>query len=71
MFGMFTDAGNAAVEKIAREARELASVDGPVNPVQQACAWAMQELEKLSCAEDFEEATDTEVRENVYLYIIQ
>ena len=61
-FGMFTVAGNCAVAEVVREARELAGVDGPVNPVQQAINYMLNELEYLS-KEHFEEATDTAVRE--------
>ena len=61
-FGMFTVAGNCAVAEIVREARELAGVDGPVNPVQQAINYMLNELEYLG-KEHFEEATDTAVRE--------
>ena len=69
-YGMFTSAGNCAVDEIVREARELAGVDGPVNPVEQACAWAMRELEVLADLH-FEESLDTAVRESVYRHIIQ
>jgi len=61
-FGMFTTAGNAAVAEIVREAQELAGVDGPVNPVQQAINYMLNELEYLG-KEHFEEADDTAVRE--------
>ena len=61
-FGMFTVAGNCAVAEIVREARELAGVDGPVNPVQQAINYMLNELEYLG-KEHFEEADDTAVRE--------
>ena len=69
-FGMFTDKGNYMVTRIAEAARELASVDGPQNPTELAWAWTVRELEKLACAEGFEEATDTDVREQVYSFII-
>jgi hypothetical protein len=61
-FGMFSHAGNCAVAEIVREARELAGVDGPVNPVQQAINYMLNELEYLG-KEHFEEADDTAVRE--------
>jgi len=61
-YGMFTSAGNCAVDEIVREARELAGVDGPVNPVQQAINYMLNELEYLG-KEHFEEAEDTAVRE--------
>ena len=61
-FGMFTVAGNCAVAEIVREARELAGVDGPANPVQQSINYMLNELEYLG-KEHFEEADDTAVRE--------
>ena len=70
-FAMFTAEGNQLVTRIATAGRELAGVDGPRNPVELACAWAMRELDKLACAEGYEEATDTAVREAVYEHIIQ
>ena len=69
-YGMFTKQGNAAVHQLVEQARELASLDGPVNPVQQACSWIMQELEALSELAGCEEATDTAVREAVHEAII-
>ena len=68
-FAMFTEEGNQLVARIADAARELASVDGPQNPTEQAWVWTLRELEKLSCAEGYEEATDTAVREAVYSHI--
>ena len=64
-YGMFTYAGTCAVDEIVREARELAGIDGPHNPVEQACRWVMNELEVLA-RDHFEEATDTAVREACY-----
>ena len=69
-FAMFTAEGNHLVSRIATAGRELAGIDGPNNPTELAWNWAQRELEKLSCAEGFEEATDTAVREAVYDYII-
>jgi hypothetical protein len=68
-FAMFTAEGNQLVARIATAGRELATADGPRNPTELALQWAMRELEKLSCAEGYEEATDTAVREAVYEYI--
>lgn len=69
-FAMFTQEGNQLVARIAEAGRELAGVDGPQNPTEQAWNWAVRELEKLSCAEGYEEAMDTAVREAVYNHII-
>lgn len=69
-YGMFSYAGNCAVDEIVREARELADIDGPVNPLEQACRWMMNELEVLA-RDHFEEATDTAVREAVYAEFIR
>lgn len=56
-YGMFTDFGNDAVDAIVRRAKIL------------NCSWAAVErdLFTLSEREDFAEATDTVVRENVYV----
>ena len=69
-FEMFTLEGEALVSRIASAARELAGVDGPENPTTLALQWAERELEKLSHAEGFEEATDTAVREAVFGYVL-
>jgi len=68
-FQMFTDKGNYMVTRIAEAARELSGVDGPQNPTALAKQWAERELNKLSSAAGFEEATDTAVREAVMLHI--
>lgn len=68
-FAMFTDAGNELVARIAEAGRELAGLDGPYDAVNKAIAWADRELERLSLADDFEEATDTAVREAVFTHI--
>ena len=64
-YHMFSTAGNAAVDEIVREARELAGVDGPHNPVEQAWNWLLNELDALA-RDHFEEAADTAVREAAY-----
>lgn len=69
-YGMFTKEGDALVHRIAVAGRELADVDGPVNPVTLACQWALRELEKLAHAEGYEEAYDTSVREAVVGHIL-
>jgi len=69
-YGMFTKEGDALVHRIAVAASELADVDGPINPVTQACQWALRELDKLACAEGYEEAEDTAVREAVIGHIL-
>jgi hypothetical protein len=69
-FAMFTAEGNQLVARIAAAGRELAAVDGPNNPTELAVQWAFRELEKLGAAEDYEEATDTAVREAVYSFIV-
>jgi hypothetical protein len=65
-YAMFTPAGNAAVHALVEQARELANVDGPHNPVEQAWNWLLNELEALSQVEMFKEADDTAVREACY-----
>lgn len=56
-FGMFSDAGNKAVAGIVAYAKYY------------KCKWAAVEgaLASLAKEEEFAEATDTVVRENVYL----
>ena len=55
-YGMFTDFGNDAVDAIVRSAKVLKMDWSTVE----------SELEKLSMRVEFEEATDTMVREMVY-----
>ena len=69
-FGMFTTEGDFLVSRIAKAAKDLAGVDGPENPTTLAVEWAFRELDKLSHAEGYEEATDTAVREAVYSTIV-
>ena len=69
-YAMFTKQGNAAVHKLVCEARELAGLDGPINPVEQAWNWLVNELIALGKQPGFEEATDTAVREACYDAII-
>jgi len=69
-FGMFTTEGDFLVSRIAEAAKDLAGVDGPENPTTLAVQWAFRELDKLSHAEGFEEATDTAVREAVFGYVL-
>ena len=56
-YGMFTDEGNAAVHEIVAVAYRI------------DISWmvVMQMLEKLSRVKDFEEASDTAVREEVWV----
>ena len=70
-FAMFTAEGNQLVARIATAGRDLAAVDGPQNPTKLAVQWAFRELDKLGAAEGFEEATDTDVREAVFGYILE
>ena len=55
-YGMFSDFGDDAVHAIVRQARTL------------KMTWPQvyKELENLSKRKDFEEAMDTDVREQVY-----
>ena len=66
-FGMFTAEGNYMVARIATAARTLATADGEAS----AWAWAYRELRKLATADEFGEATDTDVREQVYDAIVK
>ena len=62
-YGMFTDKGNYMVGRIVEAALGLIKLDGD-----ELNAWqfAYRELQKLSFADEFGEATDTAVRELVY-----
>jgi len=62
-FGMFTAEGNRRVGELVNTAVEYSWVDGPLQPVKMARAWLLRELEALSLQPEFEEATDTAVRE--------
>ena len=66
MYNMFTEEGNSKVAALVLQAREYSNVDGPVNPVEQAWNWLLNELDALARDPAFEEATDTAVREACY-----
>ena len=65
-FGMFTDRGNYMVGRIATAGEKLAAEDGSLS----AWQWAQRELRKLATADEFGEATDTDVREQVYDVVV-
>jgi phosphosulfolactate phosphohydrolase-like enzyme len=65
-YGMFTTNGNKMVGRIAEAGKKLAAEDGATS----AWAFAYRELQKLSYAKDFEECTDTDVREQVFSYVV-
>jgi len=62
-YGMFTPEGNYMVSRIVDAAKKLVEQDSD-----QLTAWAFayRELRKLGYADAFGEATDTDVREQVY-----
>ena len=66
-YGMFTPEGNYMVGRIVEAALGLIMLDGD-----ELNAWqfAYRELQKLSFADEFGEATDTDVREQVYEAIV-
>jgi len=66
-YGMFTGEGNYMVARIVDAAKKLVQQDGD-----ELTAWAFahRELDKLGFAKDFGEATDTDVREQVYGAIV-
>ncbi len=66
-FGMFTDTGNYMVGRIAAAGEQLAAADGS----ESAWLWAQRELAKLGTADAFGEATDTDVREQVYDVVVR
>ena len=61
-YDMFTDKGNAMVDRIVQAGRNLRMADTD----EQVWAWTQHELRKLATADEFGEATDTAVREIVY-----
>jgi hypothetical protein len=65
-YGMFTPEGNYMVDRIVNAGIKLAAEDGPTS----AWAFAYRELQKLSHAKHFEEATDTDVRDQVHQYVV-
>lgn len=65
-FAMFTDQGNAEVARLVDTAQTYAGLDGPIDPVNKAWTWLVNELEALSQNPNYEEATDTAVREAAY-----
>ena len=65
-YEMFSEEGNLAVAALVEEARELAGLDGPINPMERAWNWLENELYALSRKPGFEEASDTAVREAAY-----
>ena len=64
-FGMFSVEGNYMVARIAEAGKKLAQTDG----AKSAWAFAYRELTKLGYSTQFGEATDTDVREQVYDYV--
>ena len=66
-YGMFTDKGNYMVGRIVEAAHKLLEQDSD-----QLIAWAFayRELQQLGYADEFGEATDTAVREEVYDAIV-
>ena len=66
-YGMFTAKGNYMVGRIVDAAVKLTAQDSD-----QLTAWAFayRELQKLGHADEFGEATDTDVREQVYGAIV-
>ena len=65
-FGMFSPEGNYMVGRIAAAGEKLAAADGAEN----AWRFAQRELSKLATADEFGEATDTDVREQVYDVVV-
>ena len=65
-FGMFSPEGNFMVGRIAAAGEKLAAADG----TKSAWLFAQRELSKLAAADEFGEATDTDVREQVYDVVV-
>lgn len=66
-YGMFTTNGNKMVGRIVEAAQGLIKLDGD-----ELNAWqfAYRELQKLGYSDEFGEATDTDVREQVYEAVV-
>jgi|TARA_B110000967_G_C18875301_1_gene557906 phosphosulfolactate phosphohydrolase-like enzyme len=62
-YGMFTPEGNYMVARIVEAGKKLVELDGDK---MNAWQFANRELSKLGFAKDFEEATDTDVRDQVH-----
>ena len=62
-YGMFTPEGNYMVARIVDAAKQLVELDGD-----KLNAWqfAYRELQQLGYSDEFGEATDTDVREQVH-----
>ena len=65
-YAMFTPEGNDLVHRIVLAGQALTKFD----PVERVWDWAEHELNKLSHAPGYEEATDTAVREAVYSAVV-
>ena len=65
-FGMFSPEGDYMVGRIAAAGEKLAAADGAEN----AWRFAHRELRKLGYSDEFGEATDTDVREQVYDVVV-
>ena len=66
-YGMFTEAGNVAVDAIVEDVKKIAKANNIYRP--RGCAFydiAMPMLESLEKKPEFEEACDTAVCEAVY-----
>ena len=61
-FGMFSPEGNYMVGRIAAAGEKLAAADG----TKSAWQWAQRELSKLATADEFGEAMDTDVRDQLH-----
>ena len=62
MYAMFTKEGNEKVAAIVAAAQALAKFE----PIERVWDWTQIQLHDLSQRKEFEEATDTAVREAVY-----
>ena len=67
-YGMFTGEGNYMVARIVDAAKKLVEQD---NDQLTAWAFANRELSKLGFSDAFGEATDTDVREQVFSYVTE
>ena len=63
-YGMFSETGDTMVDRIVRAGLKLAQIQAASNA--EVWAFTKRELAKLAQSEQFGEATDTVVREEVF-----
>tara|TARA_B100001287_G_scaffold97938_1_gene82371 strand:- start:3740 stop:3952 length:213 start_codon:yes stop_codon:yes gene_type:complete len=65
-YGMFSKSGDLLVGNIVEQALAMKESEG----VERVWDWCLSKLEVIASAKEFEEATDTAVREAVYSAVV-